>query len=163
MSTYSRFLVSDLLGGGVADVDVAIPLEMATGCAWIQDAATGRLRLEAASGGLVARGAVRVAARLECQRCLAPFESEIAVTILQVFGGSDAEDALPITGDGRIDLESAVRDEVGLAIPLTPVCRPECKGLCDTCGTDLNTEPCGGHAGDSTSPFAALEGLFRPD
>ncbi len=162
---YSRFLVADLLRspGSVDDVDVSIPLEMQTDCALVEGEARGSLRLEAAGGGLVARGKVAVGTRLTCRRCLSDFVAELAVPILQVYGSPDVDDSLPIAPDGRIDLESAVRDEVGLALPLAPLCRPDCKGLCDTCGTDLNTDPCEGHPGDAKSPFASLEGLFRPD
>ncbi len=162
--SYARFPVSDLLRsrGSVDDVEVAIPLEMRFDYAEIDGEATGPLRIESAVGGLVARGEVTVAVDLECQRCLVRYPTDLRVPILQVFGNLDDEDSLPIT-DGHIDLESAVRDEVGLSVPLTPVCRADCRGLCDTCGTDLNTNPCEGHAGESTSPFASLEGLFRPD
>ncbi|NND84874.1 MAG: hypothetical protein HKN46_06960 [Acidimicrobiia bacterium] len=125
--------------------------------------ATGVLRLEAISGGLLARGDVAVPASLRCQRCLTTFESEVVAAITQLYGNDDDEDALPVTGDGRIDLEAPVRDELGMAVPLRPICREDCKGLCDTCGTDLNVDPCDGHEDSSLSPFASLEGLFDPE
>lgn len=121
---------------------------------------TGTLRLEAISGGLLARGEVVVAATLRCQRCLTDFAAEVTASITQLYGNAEDEDALPVSGDGRIDLEAPVRDELGMAVPLTPICREECKGLCATCGTDLNVDPCDGHEDSSTSPFAPLEGLF---
>lgn len=163
--SYAKFPVADLLGapGSIDDVAVAIPLEMHFPHATVDGVAVGHLRIEAAKGGLVARGEVEVEVELECQRCLAHFTEVLRVPILQLFGRADDDDSLPITADGLIDLESAVRDEVGLAIPLAPTCRPDCRGLCDTCGTDLNMNPCEGHAAESTSPFAPLEGLFRPD
>jgi uncharacterized protein len=163
--SYSRFLVADLVRspGAVDDIDVEVPLDMRFDYARIDDVATGSLRLEAASGGLIARGQVTVAVELVCQRCLGGFGTDLVVPIIQVFGNPDDEDSLPITGDGRIDLESAIRDEVGLSLPLTPICRNDCLGLCDTCGTDLNTSPCEGHTVESASPFASLQGLFHPD
>lgn len=163
--SYAKFPVSDLLGspGSIDDVTVAVPLEMRFPHAEVEGAAVGQLRIEAARGGLIARGEVEVDVELECQRCLARFTEVLRVPILQLYGMADDDDSLPITGDGLIDLEAAIRDEVGLTIPLTPICRPDCAGLCDTCGTDLNTDPCEGHAAESTSPFAPLEGLFRPD
>ena len=163
--SYSRFLVADLVRspGAVDDVEVGIPLDMRFDHARIDGVASGSMRLEAASGGLIARGEVVVAADFECQRCLGRFPVDLVVPIIQVFGNPDDEDSLPISVDGRIDLESAVRDEVGLTIPLAPICRKDCLGLCDTCGTDLNTNPCEGHDVESTSSFASLQGLFHPD
>ncbi len=122
--------------------------------------AAGTLRIEAISGGLLVRGDVAVPAKLRCQRCLTEFDARIAATLTQLYGNADDEDALPISGDGRIDLDAPIRDELGMAVPLTPICREDCKGLCATCGTDLNTDPCDGHEDSSTSPFASLEGLF---
>ena len=59
-----------------------------------------------------------------------------------------------------VDLTGPIRDEVALAIPVRPVCRPDCRGLCPTCGTDLNSDPDHGHDEGTDSPFAVLEGMF---
>jgi uncharacterized protein len=79
-----------------------------------------------------------------------------------LFGIEPDEDRLPIERGGHIDLEPVVRDEVGLALPLVPLCREDCLGLCPTCGTDLNTAPCSGHADEIESPFSALRQLLEP-
>ena len=52
----------------------------------------------------------------------------------------------PIVGD-QIDLEPLVREAVGLELPMAPLCRPDCQGLCPTCGTDRNEVDCG-HDGE---------------
>ena len=62
--------------------------------------------------------------------------------------------------DDHIDTEPLLRDELLLAMPLAPVCRPDCKGLCPECGTDLNTGACSGHESEPVSPFAELRSLF---
>ncbi len=77
-------------------------------------------------------------------------------------GDEDEEQLLTMDSHGWIDLESPIRDEVGLALPLKPLCRDDCLGLCPTCGTDLNTEPCEGHEDLSSSPFAVLEQFLDP-
>ncbi len=163
--TYEHYLVSDLLArpGSYDDVDVAVPISMEFEQASIDADATGTLRLGSVSGGLLARGPVSAPATFRCQRCLTEFAATIDVEITQLYGNAEDEDALPVSGDGRIDLASPLRDEVGMAVPLRPICRDDCMGLCDTCGTDLNTEPCDGHEDSSSSPFAALEGLFDPE
>jgi uncharacterized protein len=50
-------------------------------------------------------------------------------------------DAKTIGHDFRIDLTPLIREEVILATPAAPLCRPDCKGLCPECGLDLNEKP----------------------
>ncbi len=44
---------------------------------------------------------------------------------------------------GLIDVKGFVEEEVRLAVPLKPLCHPQCKGLCPTCGLNLNQGECG--------------------
>ena len=56
------------------------------------------------------------------------------------------------------DLEALLRDTLVEELPLQPLCKPDCKGLCSQCGIDLNEQP--DHHHDVTDiRFAALEGL----
>ncbi|MFZ4485433.1 MAG: YceD family protein, partial [Candidatus Nanopelagicales bacterium] len=74
----------------------------------------------------------------------------------------DDEDPLPGIRDDLIDLEPTLRDAVVLGLPLSPVCREECAGLCSECGVRLDSAP--GHAHELTDPrWAALAGLVEPD
>jgi uncharacterized protein len=57
--------------------------------------------------------------------------------------------------DGNIDLTPLIREHMILAMPITPICKPDCKGLCSECGTDLNTDPCG-HVPDKIDPRLAI-------
>jgi uncharacterized protein len=120
------------------------------------------VRLEALADEILARGSVSYTAVLQCNRCLTEWTDEGSVEFTQVYGPKQDEDILPIERDGHIDLEPVVRDEVGLALPLVPLCREDCRGLCPTCGTDLNTAPCSGHADEIDSPFGALRQLLEP-
>lgn len=54
----------------------------------------------------------------------------------------DEIDAEPFDGK-TIDLDPIVREQVLLALPVTVLCRDDCKGLCSTCGQDLNEKDCG--------------------
>ena len=54
----------------------------------------------------------------------------------------DEIDAEPFNGK-TIDLDPVVREQVLLALPVSVVCRDDCKGLCSTCGQDLNEKDCG--------------------
>ncbi len=68
----------------------------------------------------------------------------------------------PLLGTATSTSRPIIRDEVSLALPLVPLCKKDCLGLCPTCGTDLNTAPCSGHADESDSPFSALQQLLEP-
>ena len=98
-------------------------------------------------------------AHLTCVRCLTEWEAVLETSGSQHFGKTPDEDGYSIE-EGRIDMTGPATDEMALAMPAAPVCRPDCKGLCPICGTDLNSEPCDGHGEESDSPFAVLKDLF---
>jgi uncharacterized metal-binding protein YceD (DUF177 family) len=93
---------------------------------------TAPLTLESASGGLVVRGEVATTAVHTCHRCLKEWSEELLV----------------------------LRDAVLLAVPLSPTCQEDCRGLCAVCGADLNGGSCPGHDDEPDSPFASLRGLL---
>ena len=111
--------------------------------------------------GVIARFRASALAHLTCTRCLTEWEGPVSAESEQVFRRVPDEDGYGIVDD-EVDLTGPARDELALAMPAAPVCRPDCKGLCPTCGNDLNTDPCDGHGEDSQSPFAALKDLFDP-
>ncbi len=96
---------------------------------------------------------------MTCTRCLTEWDEKLSVAGRQYFGLAADEDGYAISG-GQIDIAPPARDEFALALPGAPLCRPDCLGLCPTCGTDLNSEPCDGHWDDADSPFAVLKDLF---
>lgn len=153
-----RVRVSDLLGRAgsrrqvVLSGDLPIALDQMEECGPVR----ADLRLEEVSGGVLVRGRVTAPMRLRCNRCAAPLAHPARASVLQAYGQGAEEDAFEIGDDGVIDLAGALRDELCLSVPLAPLCSETCRGLCPSCGSDLNTEPCGGHAEPSGSPFAAL-------
>jgi len=76
-----------------------------------------------------------------------------------VAGEDESEDVYPLSRDGAFaDLEALLRDTLVEALPLQPLCREDCRGLCSQCGVDLNEHP--DHHHDVTDlRFAALAGL----
>lgn len=120
------------------------------------------LRLESVVEGVLVSGEVHVLAVGECARCLEPLERELDVEIQELYaypGHEDPEDELrTVVDDGLVDLEPALRDAVVLALPLAPLCTPDCTGLCPECGVRLADEP--GHGHEEIDPrWAALAGL----
>ncbi len=103
------------------------------------------LRLESYEGGLRARGTVRAPWRGSCRRCLAPVEGQVEAVIDERFVHEERDDddelAYRYQGD-EVDLAPLVHDAVFLELPLAPLCRPDCQGLCPQCGADRNVAPC---------------------
>jgi uncharacterized protein len=127
------------------------------------------LRLEAVMEGVLVTGATRVPLVGECSRCLDPLTSIFEVEFQELFVYPDirsgrgehavvGEDELRLEGD-LIDLEPVLRDAVVLALPLSPLCRDDCPGLCSECGVRLaDAEP--DHHHDVVDPrWAALQDL----
>jgi uncharacterized protein len=100
------------------------------------------------SGGITARGTVEAPWVGVCRRCAVPVGGDLRVEVHERFcetGGhhGDPEDELayPIV-DERLDLAPMARDALVLELPLAPLCRVDCAGLCPTCGADRNEETC---------------------
>lgn len=161
--TGSRFLVSDLVGrpGERRVVTGEVPLDLMVGEATATGPARVRATLEGIDRGVMARFDVAFTAHLTCTRCLTEWDEEITVSASQVFEPEPDDDGYALGRDDTVDLAGPVRDEAALAIPVRPLCRQDCLGLCPTCGTDLNRSPCGGHVETSESPFDALKGMFE--
>jgi len=117
------------------------------------------LRLEAVMEGILATGSASVHATGECVRCLAPVDEQFVVDFQELFVYEGAtEDEYPVEDD-LIDLEPALRDALVLALPLNPLCGPDCPGLCPECGARLADDPEHTH-GDAIDPrWATLSQL----
>lgn len=128
------------------------------------------ITLTAVSEGVLADGHVEAVAEGECARCLAPVEDTLRVRVQELYAyeGSvteettDADEILRLQGD-LLDLEPAVRDALVLAMPVTPLCRPDCPGLCAECGAPWDELP-DDHRHETVDPrWAALEKLRSVD
>ena len=102
------------------------------------------------SGATVGRfywkGRIATTVRATCRRCLVSTALEIDVRVDAMFTDSqDAEDPSEYVvpqGAGLIDLREVIREELILATRQFVLCREDCKGLCQTCGIDLNLHSC---------------------
>ena len=82
---------------------------------------------------LVVDANIRCTVRLSCARCLEDFNSALKAKALFSYAVQPTD---------VIDITEDVRQEVILAYPMIPICRPGCKGLCQLCGQNLNTVMC---------------------
>jgi len=116
------------------------------------------LRLESVSEGVLVTGTVYGPTVGECTRCLSPLSGDIEIGLTELFAYPDsatesttAEDEVGHVLDDTVDIEQAVVDAVGLALPFAPLCSEDCPGLCPDCGVALATaEP--GHHHDKIDP-----------
>ena len=100
---------------------------------------------------------------LECVRCLKEFSNPLNLELTELYAFNEksvSDSGLIIPDDAQIDLESLIREYALLEIPINPICKPDCKGLCPTCGQDLNVADCGHRPEQNDSPFAALKDLL---
>jgi len=118
-----------------------------------------RLRLESLSDGITVHGTASFRVRGECRRCLASIDAETTVELSELFQVTLSDpDAYPIELD-QVALLPMVRENVLLAVPLAPLCRPDCAGLCQNCGRELNSGGCGCAAPAADERWAALDAL----
>jgi uncharacterized protein len=142
------------------------------------------VRFEAVSEGVLATGTAIAPLEGECARCLAPLTSSVTVRFQELFlygdgrhdrhdkhdkhdryekrdeqEEQDDEGLYHLDGD-LLDLEPAFRDAVVLALPMSPLCREDCPGLCVDCGVPLaDAGPDHRHEGAADPRWAALEQL----
>ncbi|HSZ42486.1 MAG TPA: YceD family protein [Trebonia sp.] len=128
------------------------------------------LRFEAVSEGVLVTGSAVAPLAGECSRCLDPLTSEVEVDVQELYRylpdpGEDDEDGEERFLDGeRLDLEPAFRDAVVLALPLSPLCRDDCPGLCAECGVRLaDAGPDHGHGENLDPRWGALRQLDVSD
>ncbi|MEO6203962.1 MAG: YceD family protein [Mycobacteriales bacterium] len=128
------------------------------------------LRLESVMEGVLVSGTATAALAGECGRCLEPVQDTLVVRLQELFAYPESateatagDDETAVMEGDLLDLEPALRDAVVLSLPLTPLCQPDCAGLCATCGERLDDLP-EDHQHDATDTrWAALHDLLSAD
>jgi uncharacterized protein len=128
------------------------------------------LRFEAVSEGVLVTGSAVAPVTGECARCLDPLTSAVEVGIQELYrylpdpGEDETDDEERFLDGDRLDLEPAFRDAVVLALPLSPLCREDCPGLCAECGIKLaDAGPLHGHDADTDPRWGPLRQLDISD
>jgi uncharacterized protein len=117
------------------------------------------LHLESLTDGVVVRGMVTAPWHGICRRCATPAAGEVRCDIHELYQTVVTDpDAFELVGD-QLDLGPMVREVIVLDAPMSPLCRDDCRGLCPTCGVDLNVETCSCQEVVADSPFGALDQL----
>jgi uncharacterized protein len=124
------------------------------------------VKLEEVSEGVLVTATAVAQLAGECARCLDEFSSSTRVSFQELFTSAAEADLTDDDGyrlDGDLlDLEPALRDALVLELPLSPLCRPDCPGLCSQCGVRLADAGPGHRHEPDAGVWAVLKELF-PD
>jgi DUF177 domain-containing protein len=116
-------------------------------------------------------GNVGTEVKLACSRCLREFTGPLTSVFTIFYTKSDdalpedevelgEEDLVSVTYSGdEIDFSGEIAEQVLLGLPYKPLCSDDCKGLCFTCGTDLNSAPCSCSEKNVSMVFSPLKGF----
>lgn len=130
-----------------------------------------RIHLHVAVEGadVVVGGVVEVTVPQTCGRCLEGFPLGVRAPIdLRFVPRPPIGDTIELSSDDfetgfyagdQLDLGAVVQTETTLALPMKPLCRPNCRGLCPVCGGNRNLAPCACPERPRDPRFAALKAL----
>jgi|WetSurMetagenome_2_1015567.scaffolds.fasta_scaffold163725_2 uncharacterized protein len=131
----------------------------------------GKVKLTKTNRGLLVQGTLRAKIPVECSRCLKVFEFPLIIKLEEeYFPVIDVNSGTPLETPDEIgiftidehhilDLNEAIRQNALLAVPMKPLCRADCAGLCQTCGKDLNKGQCDCEISDIDPRWAKLVNL----
>lgn len=123
----------------------------------------GSIRATRTPQGILLQADFHAEVSLECVRCLVEFQQPLHVEFTELYAFSQryvTDSGLLMPETGIIDLAPVLREYFLLEIPISPLCRPDCKGLCAICGNNLNDSTCN-HDDESGDPrFSSLKKLL---
>jgi uncharacterized protein len=132
---------------------------------------SGTVKFTRTHRGILAQGILKTLIPVECSRCLKVFDYPVDVhieeeyfPIIDVNIGvpleiPDEPGSFTIDEHHLLDLSEAIRQNALLAVPMKPLCREDCAGLCQQCGKDLNAGPCDCHKAEIDPRWAKLVNL----
>lgn len=138
----------------------------------------GKARLTRLSDNVLVQGEVEANVTLECSRCLEQFAAPVEGTLeeqyqptldvdtglpVQRVVGQDDDAVFQIGANHLLDLSEPVRQALLVALPMKPLCKEDCAGICPECGANCNETPCG-HENETTDHrWASLQELRLDD
>ena len=129
--------------GNEADVDLAQKLNFPGDGLDLAGPAKIELHLVNTGASVLLNGTVEAAVEQECSRCLQKFQAPVVVKLAEEYAKTPPEPkgkkgkeielreqdfVYPIAGDNTLDLEETIRQNLLLALPMKPLCKPDCKG-----------------------------------
>lgn len=120
----------------------------------------GRARLEGQADFVFSAG---------CDRCLKPVEKKLEISLVREVWAPDMAvepsvyEEQPFMEGFQLDVEDLLISEIVTSWPMKILCKPDCKGLCPTCGRDLNTGMCDCDTFVPDPRMAAIKDIFEAD
>lgn len=131
---------------------------------------SGHLFVQKRGHDVFVEGDIRATFRFECSRCLEGFRHSVEVSVQQMLRprGNERAEAREIElnpedleygeyDEDNIPLALVIEEHLLLSLPMRPLCREDCKGLCPRCGANQNQEDCACLENRSESPFDSLK------
>ena len=171
----TQFNVAQLLKeliGGTRTYDVLVPVSHEDAELAHAEPLAGHLTMLRTNRGILVEGTLNGSIVVECSRCLKGvatpvtlnLEEEFVPTIDVVKGTFlqvEVDDTAILIDEHHIlDIAEVVRQALLLEIPMHLLCKPDCLGLCPTCGQDLNAGPCGCLPADADPRWVDLSALL---
>ncbi|MCS6910875.1 MAG: DUF177 domain-containing protein [Anaerolineales bacterium] len=105
----------------------------------------GSLTFTRTPQGLYVSARLQARTTVECSRCLVEFAQTVFSSFSELYhyppeSASPGDSLIP--EDMNLDFSAVVREDMLLSLPLQPLCRSDCKGLCPNCGQNWNERPC---------------------
>ncbi|RIX51865.1 DUF177 domain-containing protein [Paenibacillus nanensis] len=142
---------------GRADVIAAGPLHVS-------------LEVAGYEGFVTVSGELSIDLEMACSRCLEPTKEHTVIPIFEKFkpaseetkpaSSDEDEEYVEVEGD-KLDLRPYLEEALLVFMPFAPLCSKDCKGLCQTCGENLNERTCGCKHERIDPRFEALKDLFK--
>lgn len=124
---------------------------------------SGVVRVTRTPQGLLVQVKLHSVARCTCVRCLEDFDQPLTVDFSDLYAfdhRSITDSGLILPENGHINLAPLVREFMLLDVPISPICRTDCRGLCLECGANLNIAPCDHQHAFGGSRSNVLESLL---
>jgi len=116
------------------------------------NAVKGDVTLTRTKSGIMVKGEMTASVRGTCSRCLKLIDYEVSydfeeealpsTIISEGLSPQTQSDNLTIDESQILDLSEVIQQYALLAMPIKPLCRPDCAGICPCCGQDLNQTTC---------------------
>ena len=115
-------------------------------------------------------GRMDATVQIPCDRCLEPVDVPFSITIdkevplgeLSAETESDSDEAASYIDEDRLlDVDRLIYNELLVNWPAKVLCRPDCKGICPKCGTNLNFAACDCEQGELDPRMAQFQDVFH--
>lgn len=120
----------------------------------LKDPVTVKMKVDRVGKKIIIQGVIQTLLQLECSRCLEDFFCHVDEPFTVTFFPAEDRPKEPdlelesedldvsFYEEQEIDLSELVREQILLAVPMNPVCKLNCRGLCSECGQNLNEGRC---------------------